>query len=384
MSAPDDALKTFFAPAERADLESLHASAALIEAMGLLRVALDAVPEPVMILNQQRQAVYVNETGRDALGLEDWHDVLGDRPGEILDCRHAHDMPGGCGTSEACTTCGAVRAILAGIRGQVTSEECRITLNNGEALDFRMWARPFSAEGQEFVICSIQDISNEKRRRTLERIFFHDVLNTAAIVSTYTQLLEISQEDVDLIVRELHHASERLIDEIKMQQQLLAAESSELRPHAVLIDVRDFMEDLAMQYERRASAQARYSLRLVHWPEPIHFVSDVVLLRRVISNMIKNALEASADSDAVTMSYELDEVQNRVIFSVHNPAVMPRHAQLQIFNRSFSTKGEGRGLGTYSMKLLSERYLHGRVWFQSQKGAGTTFYAAYPLDWPEG
>jgi len=49
MSAPDDALKTFFAPAERADLESLHASAALIEAMGLLRVALDAVPEPMMM-----------------------------------------------------------------------------------------------------------------------------------------------------------------------------------------------------------------------------------------------------------------------------------------------------------------------------------------------
>ena len=34
----------------------------------------------------------------------------------------------------------------------------------------------------------------------------------------------------------------------------------------------------------------------------------------------------------------------------------------RIFQRSFSTKAErGRGLGTYSMKLLGEGYLHGRV-----------------------
>ena len=72
-----------------------------------------------------------------------------------------------------------------------------------------------------------------------------------------------------------------------------------------------------------------------------------------------------------------------VCFSVHNPSVMPRTVQLQIFERSFSTKGTGRGLGTYSMKLLSERYLGGRVWFSSSKGEGTTFYAEYPLEAPQ-
>jgi sensor histidine kinase regulating citrate/malate metabolism len=60
---------------------------------------------------------------------------------------------------------------------------------------------------------------------------------------------------------------------------------------------------------------------------------------------------------------------------------MPRSVQLQVFNRSFSTKGAGRGLGTYSMKLLTERFLGGRVWFTSTREAGTTFYASYPLVW---
>ncbi|MFA7348153.1 MAG: ATP-binding protein, partial [Desulfurivibrionaceae bacterium] len=52
---------------------------------------------------------------------------------------------------------------------------------------------------------------------------------------------------------------------------------------------------------------------------------------------------------------------------------MPENVQLQIFQRSFSTKGTGRGLGTYSIKLLGERYLKGRVSFTSTPEKGTTF-----------
>jgi sensor histidine kinase regulating citrate/malate metabolism len=58
---------------------------------------------------------------------------------------------------------------------------------------------------------------------------------------------------------------------------------------------------------------------------------------------------------------------------------MPDDVQLQVFKRSFSTKGAGRGLGTYSMKLLSEQYLNGRIALISSPQAGTTFVARYSL-----
>ena len=57
----------------------------------------------------------------------------------------------------------------------------------------------------------------------------------------------------------------------------------------------------------------------------------------------------------------------------------PREVQLQVFQRSFSTKGENRGLGTYSIRLLTERYLKGQVSFTSSPETGTIFTAAYPL-----
>ena len=53
---------------------------------------------------------------------------------------------------------------------------------------------------------------------------------------------------------------------------------------------------------------------------------------------------------------------------------------VRIFQRSVSTKAErGRGLGTYGMKLLGERYLGGEVSFVSTEEAGTTFSVRLPI-----
>jgi signal transduction histidine kinase len=57
---------------------------------------------------------------------------------------------------------------------------------------------------------------------------------------------------------------------------------------------------------------------------------------------------------------------------------MPESVRLQVFKRSFSTKGSDRGLGTYSIKLLTENYLGGEVGFASEEGNGTTFWVKLP------
>ena len=53
--------------------------------------------------------------------------------------------------------------------------------------------------------------------------------------------------------------------------------------------------------------------------------------------------------------------------------------QTQVFQRAFSTKGKGRGLGTYAIKLFSEKYLQGTVAFTSTEADGTLFRASYPV-----
>ena len=87
--------------------------------------------------------------------------------------------------------------------------------------------------------------------------------------------------------------------------------------------------------------------------------------------MIKNALEATPAEGKVTV--DCNFAPEAVIIRVHNPGHMPKDVQQQVFQRSFSTKGTGRGLGTYSMKLLGEKFLNGKVSFESTAGAGTIF-----------
>jgi sensor histidine kinase regulating citrate/malate metabolism len=93
--------------------------------------------------------------------------------------------------------------------------------------------------------------------------------------------------------------------------------------------------------------------------------------------MTKNALEACSPGESVILS--CIKKGEMIRFSVKNPGEIPKNIALQIFQRSFSTKGSGRGLGTYSIKLLSEQYLKGKVGFTSSAEEGTQFFGEYPL-----
>jgi signal transduction histidine kinase len=136
------------------------------------------------------------------------------------------------------------------------------------------------------------------------------------------------------------------------------------------------LADLQIFYSGHQLASGK-QIVIDHTSDDVRIQSDQTLLWRVLGNMVKNALEASSAGDMVTLHCQ--HAGDTVIFGVHNPAFMARNVQLQVFKRSFTTKGDGRGLGTYSIKLLTEQYLGGEVSFHSTREGGTTFMARFPL-----
>jgi sensor histidine kinase regulating citrate/malate metabolism len=94
-------------------------------------------------------------------------------------------------------------------------------------------------------------------------------------------------------------------------------------------------------------------------------------------NLARNAFEATRAPEVVTLG--ATTVGEKAVFTVHSPGVMSRAVQMQMFQRSFSTKGTGRGIGTYSVRLLTENYLGGSVDFTSVEESGTTFRIHLPL-----
>ena len=371
-------VSTQFAPAERAPEEEIQRQCYYFSNMPLLRRLLDAVPDILVMLNKERQTVFANLTLLDFLGLKDEADVAGLRPGEILNCIHAFKNEGGCGTTEFCKTCGAVNAILTSQQGRQDIQECRISRKNGgEALDLRVWATPLRMNSELFTLFAAVDISHEKRRRGLERIFFHDILNTAIGLRGFAELLmDTDPKELDEYIEMIYRLTERLIEEVNAQRELSAAENNELSIHPSPISSLGLLKDIVDLYAIHEVADQRH-IRIDSHAEDVTFTTDKTLLGRVIGNMVKNALEASQPDENVTVGCKV--LKEEVQFWVHNPNFMPRDVQLQIFQRSFSTKGAGRGLGTYSIKLLSERYLNGKVSFTTSPEQGTKFKGSYPL-----
>jgi signal transduction histidine kinase len=272
-----------------------------------------------------------------------------------------------------------VQAILAAQRGVSDIKECRIAINNScDALDLKVSTTPFEYEGEQFTICALQDISHEKRRQTLERTFFHDVLNTAGGLRGYAELLLESQPDeVPEVATTVSKISQHLIEEIETQRSLLAAEADELSVNLDELKTKEILEELAVVYRRHEVAKDK-NITVAAESEGVVFRSDYTLLLRVLGNMLKNALEATSAGESVTLGARRDADQ--VEFWVNNPAFMPRDVQLQVFKRSFSTKGQGRGIGTYSIRLLVSKYLGGAVDFSSSTAQGTTFRVRLPRD----
>lgn len=370
---------TDFAPARRSTREALERQRSKTEESGLFTGIVAAMPDLLLVLNGDRQIVYANKPALDFLGVGELEGLLGLRPGEAVKCVNS-GCPGGCGTSEKCSTCGAVLAILASQRGEQSSQECRILAagrNGVDALDLKVTAAPMTVEGEFFTAFYVSDISGEKRRKALERIFFHDVLNTAGALEGLSGILTEEEDPAAMRshVGAINRISQRLVEEIVAQRELLQAENGELRPAPAPVQARAFLARVIETYRLHDLAKNK-SIRLLPGPE-FTFAADATILSRVIGNMLKNALEASEPGETVSVGGAAEG--GRAVFSVNNPAVMPKEIKLQVFNRSFSTKGAGRGLGTYSIKLLGERYLKGETGFTSEPGEGTTFTIKLPL-----
>lgn len=370
---------THFLPAERASLAEVLRQHALLAGDDLITSLLDSSLNMTAILNKNRQAVLFNEAFRVRLNLSGSEVPVGNRLGEYFGCVRASQAPAGCGTTKACRDCGVARASAGALAGRAMTETCRVqTIVCGMDLTLQMRASPFAYKGEEFLLVSAADIAPEVRRRQLEQIFFHDVLNTASGVQGL--LHAMNEVDESLAVQKYipmaANASDTLVDELVCQRDMIAAESGELSVTRAEIEAQDFLAGIAGMLACHPLARDR---RIVTMPDSGRFsmTTDRTLLARVLVNLIKNALEAVPRGGVVTVSCRRE--RGRAVFTVHNPNCMPENIQHQLFQRSFSTKGVGRGFGTYSIRLLTETYLGGKVSFTSNQEEGTTFRAEYPI-----
>lgn len=373
-------------PSETADnsqlaaAEELRRQSAYFADMFLTRHLLDAMPGMVLVLNRHRQIVFANRAFYKLSGRQETDDLVGLLAGDVLLCHVALDSASGCGTGAACATCGALVAMLSGLAGEESEQECMLLCRDGLAmqnLTLRVWSAPLVYADEQFTVLAGMDISHERRRLALERTFFHDILNLVGSIRGFAELMEID-DDIDplYVSSRIQKAAQRVIDEIDAQRVLLAVEKGELKIDNHSLVSTDLLADIMELYEDQEIARER-SLQISDDSVAVPFISDATLLNRILGNMLKNALEASLPGEVVTLG--VSRTGQNLEFWVHNSAVIPAEYQPRVFQRDFSTKGSGRGLGTYSMQLLGH-FLLGEVGFISAPGCGTRFTLSLPVE----
>ena len=113
-------------------------------------------------------------------------------------------------------------------------------------------------------------------------------------------------------------------------------------------------------------------------------------IEQVLTNLIGNAIKYSPQGGTVTITV-LEETAARAIgISVQDSGIgIPKHQHALIFGRFMRADNalawgiSGTGLGLYICRELVEQ-LGGHLWFESEEGAGSTFFLTLPIiDHPE-
>ena len=325
---------TDFAPPQRVSREVLNEQYKFFKNYIETNSIIDAFNEFFLILNDKRQSVYANKSLLRFLNVADIRDILGKRPGEILSCTFALNTINGCGTAVFCRTCGAVEAILNSLNGIEDIKECSVINTNLDAIDLRVWTKPFSVNKGNFSLFVFDDISNEKRKDVLERTFFHDIMNTVGGIRSLSELLFENPDNTKEYSNLIMKLSNTLIDEINSQKLLLSAERNELHVTNSKLNSIAFIKELVEIYENHEVSVGKLIV-IDKSTEDFEFTSDKTILMRALGNMLKNALETTENNHIILGA----KITNKsYIFQVNSMSYIPEEISLQIFKRSFSTK----------------------------------------------
>jgi signal transduction histidine kinase len=353
-----------------------------IDNLETIQKIINSYPHVSVVLNRDRQIVLSNQQLIKTAGLERLEQAFGERPGDAMHCIHSTEN-NGCGLSNSCRYCGIINSIRESQSRDVpVTRECRITTTRDGRLvfhDFQVHCTPLNLSGEQYTLMNLFDISSEKRNQMLENVFFHDILNRLGGLTGLVQIIksENTQPELDEYIDVLDTIGELVVEDIQIQRFLKAAENANLIVNIREYSAFDIVDSVRKQIAFNPVLKSR-QLEVCTTCADFRFKTDSALLKRILLNMAKNAAEASPEKSQIKIS--CSSRQGKAIFSVNNLGTIPEDIRLQIFQRSFSTKGSGRGLGTYSMKLFGENYLRGRVYFRANEKQGTTFTIELPLE----
>jgi len=125
----------------------------------------------------------------------------------------------------------------------------------------------------------------------------------------------------------------------------------------------------------KAGSGAAIQIVVPDLPAATYILGDEGIFQGIINNLIINGLQAVPPTRQAVLHVELVRLAgNELRLSVQdNGDGIPHEIQSKVFLPNFSTKFSGSGIGLALAKRGVE-HAHGKIWFDTNPEAGTTFY----------
>ncbi len=227
-------------------------------------------------------------------------------------------------------------------------------------------------------------VALEEMRQNLSHMIVHDlraplgsILNSLELLLTIWQERDFSlpTEQVIKIGLRSAHRMERLISTILDTARL---QSNEKTLALSLVIVPDLIAE-ALEVVQSAAERRQQCISTHLAPDLPTFDADSDLLRRVLINILSNAVKYTQDGGVIEITVTAEPEETRFVIRDNGPGI-PSEDQSHIFETFFRgrvARAEGAGLGLAFCKLAVEAH-GGKIWLESEVGKGTAFYFTIP------
>lgn len=220
-------------------------------------------------------------------------------------------------------------------------------------------------------------------RDELLRVLSHDLRDALGTIRLATRALEAERRGDSegrhlAAIRRSTEMLQGLVEDL-LDADMIGSGELRLRPECVAVS--DLLESVVEQYAATATTKD-ITLEVEGSPENgpgsgLHVRADRDRLGRVLSNLVRNALDFTAEGG--TVSVRAGAAGDEVVFRVRDTGSgIPAEHVGHVFDRFWSHPGQRRtGLGLSIARGIVE--LHGgRIWVDSHPGEGTTFSFTVP------
>ncbi|MFI5185465.1 MAG: sensor histidine kinase [Chitinophagales bacterium] len=188
-----------------------------------------------------------------------------------------------------------------------------------------------------------------------------------AILNNSPDVKELTSRVANTLVEQIDHLSKIAFD----FSQFANIGNTQVE----LFDMHEVLGSLKELYQR--SQQVEINWEAV--PDKIMLKADKTQMNRLFTNLFQNAVEACDEKEKCVIDVnELRENGSIVVSVKDNGEGIPASMQSKIFAPNFTTKSSGTGLGLAMCKSIVEQ-AHGKIWFETKLGEGTTFHVELPL-----